>query len=110
MTGIDGLNFDERGLLPAIVQDGNDGSVLMMAWVNAEALERTLATGDVHFWSRSRQSLWQKGETSGNHLRLVEARVDCDADVLLFKVEPMGPACHTGHRSCFYRLLEVTDD
>jgi len=100
------LTFDERGLIPAVVQDATTGEVLMVAWMNTEALRLTQATGEVHFWSRSRQELWHKGATSGNVLRVQEIRVDCDADVLLLKVDPAGSACHTGERSCFYRRLE----
>ncbi len=96
------IAWDERGLVPAVVQDAATGQVLMLAYVNAEALRRTLATGETWFWSRSRQALWHKGETSGNVQRLVEARYDCDADTLLFRVVPAGPACHTGNQSCFY--------
>ncbi|MDI9369527.1 MAG: bifunctional phosphoribosyl-AMP cyclohydrolase/phosphoribosyl-ATP diphosphatase HisIE [Synergistota bacterium] len=99
------LNFDSRGLIPVIVQDVLSGEVLMMAWANRESLEATEATGDMTFWSRSRSELWVKGETSGNRLRLVELRADCDGDSLLALVEPAGPACHTGERSCFFRLL-----
>jgi phosphoribosyl-ATP pyrophosphohydrolase/phosphoribosyl-AMP cyclohydrolase len=101
LTLPDGLVFDGAGLLPVIVQDRASGDVLMMAWANAEALERTADTGLVHFWSRSRKELWRKGETSGNGLRVVEARADCDRDTLLLVVEPEGPACHTGTRTCF---------
>ena len=101
-TGIpDGLVFDEAGLLPVVVQDRASGDVLMVAWANAEALARTAETGLAHFWSRSRDSLWRKGETSGNGLRVVEARADCDGDTLLLVVDPEGPACHTGSRTCF---------
>lgn len=95
------LVFDSTGLLPVVVQDRASGDVLMVAWANAEALERTAQTGLAHFWSRSRQSLWRKGETSGNGLQVVEARADCDRDTLLLVVEPEGPACHTGARTCF---------
>jgi phosphoribosyl-AMP cyclohydrolase / phosphoribosyl-ATP pyrophosphohydrolase len=98
--------FDDRGLVPCVVQDVDRGSVLMVAWMNAIALERSRATGVMHFWSRSRNALWKKGETSGNTLALVELRVDCDADTLLAIVRPAGPACHTGERSCFYRELD----
>jgi phosphoribosyl-AMP cyclohydrolase / phosphoribosyl-ATP pyrophosphohydrolase len=98
--------FDDRGLIPCVVQDVDRGSVLMVAWMNAVALKRTQETGVMHFWSRSRNSLWKKGETSGNTLALVELRVDCDADTLLAIVRPVGPACHTGERSCFYRELD----
>jgi len=97
----DGLVFDEAGLLPVVVQDRASGDVLMVAWANAEALARTAETGLAHFWSRSRKSLWRKGETSGNGLHVVEARGDCDGDTLLLIVDPEGPACHTGSRSCF---------
>ena len=96
-----GLAFDDAGLLPVVVQDRASGDVLMVAWANAEALARTAETGLAHFWSRSRKALWRKGETSGNGLRVVEARADCDRDTLLFVVDPEGPACHTGARTCF---------
>lgn len=101
----DDLTWDAHGLLPAVVQDARTNEVLMVAYVNRESLERTLATGDAWFWSRSRGVLWHKGETSGNVQRIREVRVDCDADTLLFRVEPAGPACHTGERTCFYRAL-----
>ncbi len=100
--------FDDRGLIPCVVQDVDRGSVLMVAWMNAVALERTQETRVMHFWSRSRNSLWKKGETSGNTLELVELRADCDADTLLAIVRPAGPACHTGERSCFYREVDGT--
>jgi len=93
--------FDDRGLVPCIVQDAANGSVLMLAWMNAEALRLTRETGVVHFWSRSRQALWKKGETSGNTLAVVELRDDCDGDAILLRVDPAGPACHTGAESCF---------
>ncbi len=102
---MDDLRFDEQGLMPAIVQDARTGQVLMLAYMNREALERTLATGETHFWSRSRNTLWHKGATSGNTQRVVEIRVDCDNDTLLVLVEPRGPACHTGHTACFYRTF-----
>lgn len=95
------VRFDDRGLAPAVVQDAGDGTVLMVGYMNAEALARTLATGDVWFWSRSRGALWHKGESSGNYLRLVELRIDCDGDALLIRARPEGPTCHTGERSCF---------
>jgi phosphoribosyl-AMP cyclohydrolase / phosphoribosyl-ATP pyrophosphohydrolase len=95
------LTFDANGLLPVIAQDRATGDVLMVAYANAEALARTQATGFAHFWSRSRQALWMKGETSGHRLRVVAARADCDRDALLLVVEPEGPACHTGARTCF---------
>ena len=96
------LRFDSRGLLPAIAQDHESGEVLMLAWMNAEAVARTLETGRVTYWSRSRQAFWVKGETSGHLQQLVEMRVDCDRDCLLLLVRQEGPACHTGRRTCFY--------
>jgi len=102
------LKFDDHGLIPAIVQDNATGEVLMFAFMNAESLKRTLETGQVWFWSRSRQELWHKGATSGNTLTVGEIRMDCDEDALLLKVDPAGPACHTGERSCFYRGLDPT--
>ena len=99
------LTFDDRDLIPAVVQDAKTGDVLMVAWMNAESLRLTQETGYATFWSRSRQELWKKGATSGNLQRVQEIWVDCDADTLLLKVEPAGPACHTGHQSCFYRQL-----
>lgn len=101
------LQFDSRGLIPAVVQDVQTGQVLMVAWMNQEALGLTIETGEAHFWSRSRQSLWHKGATSGNIQKVSELRVDCDADTLLLLVEPAGPACHTGEVSCFYRSLAL---
>ncbi len=100
--------FDERGLAPAIVQDVHTGQVLMLAWMNTEALKLTLQTRQAYFWSRSRQELWRKGATSGNTLEVVEVRIDCDQDAFLILVIPAGPTCHTGHTSCFYR--KVTND
>lgn len=99
------LKFDAAGLIPAIVQDARDGTVLMLAYMNRESLERTLATGETWFWSRSRRELWHKGGTSGHVQRVREIYYDCDADALLVLVEQHGPACHTGERSCFYRRL-----
>jgi phosphoribosyl-ATP pyrophosphohydrolase/phosphoribosyl-AMP cyclohydrolase len=99
------LKFDERGLIPAIVQDALTGRVLMMAWMNAESLRRTQESGEVWFWSRSRNELWHKGATSGNVLRVRELRADCDGDTLLIRAEPAGPACHTGKESCFFTPL-----
>ncbi len=96
------LQFDEHGLIPLIVQDWRDGTVLMMAFMNEDALRQTLRTQRVHFWSRSRQRLWKKGETSGHELIVKKLYVDCDSDVLLVKAEPIGPTCHTGKRSCFF--------
>ncbi|WNO52818.1 phosphoribosyl-AMP cyclohydrolase [Stakelama saccharophila] len=98
--------FDSAGLITAVVTDVADGAVLMLAHMNADALARTLDTGEATFWSRSRQRLWKKGESSGNVLRVVEARVDCDQDAVWLRCEPAGPACHTGARSCFYRRIE----
>jgi phosphoribosyl-AMP cyclohydrolase len=97
--------YNEQGLVPAIVQDSQTREVLMMAWVNAGAYHLTCQTGQAHFWSRSRSSLWLKGETSGNIMTVVEMRIDCDEDTLLLLVRPAGPACHTGNISCFYRQI-----
>ena len=97
------IAFDERGLVPCIVQDWDTGEVLTLAYMNAESLRLTRETGEVHFFSRSRQELWHKGATSGNAMRVKSIRYDCDGDALLALVEPAGPACHTGERSCFYR-------
>ncbi len=97
------IRYDAAGLIPAIVQDAATGQVLMLAWMNAESLRRTVATGETVFWSRRRQEFWHKGATSGNVQRVVELCVDCDGDTLLVLVEPAGPACHTGAISCFYR-------
>jgi phosphoribosyl-AMP cyclohydrolase / phosphoribosyl-ATP pyrophosphohydrolase len=95
--------WDDRGLVPAIVQDAATGAVLMMAWMNAEALRLTRETGFAHFWSRSRARLWKKGETSGHTLAVAEVRIDCDADAILVRATPAGPACHTGQPTCFFR-------
>ncbi len=100
------LTYDAQGLIPAIAQDSESGEVLMMAWMNAEAVARTLKTGRVTYWSRSRQALWIKGETSGHVQNLVEFCVDCDRDCLLLRIEQTGPACHTNRRSCFYTVIE----
>mgnify|MGYP001544516254 CR=1 FL=1 len=99
--------FDAAGLVTAIVIDAETHVLLMVAHMNDEAIARTRETGQAHFWSRSRASLWRKGETSGNGLTMVEMRVDCDQDALLLRVKPAGPACHTGRRSCFYRRVEA---
>ena len=99
------VRFDAAGLVAAVAQQHDTGEVLMMAWMNADALAETLATGRVCYWSRSRGSLWRKGESSGQVQRLVEMRVDCDGDTLLLRVDQTGVACHTGHRSCFYRAV-----
>jgi phosphoribosyl-ATP pyrophosphohydrolase/phosphoribosyl-AMP cyclohydrolase len=103
--------YDERGLVPCVVQDAATGTVLMLAWMNAEALRLTRETGVVHFWSRSRGALWKKGETSGNTLAVAELRVDCDRDAVLVRARPAGPACHTGATACFFTLDDGrTDD
>ena len=99
------LTYNDQGLIPCIAQDAESGDVLMMAWMNAEAVAQTLATGRVTYWSRSRQSFWIKGETSGHIQKLVELRVDCDRDCLLALVHQTGPACHTNRRSCFYTAI-----
>jgi phosphoribosyl-AMP cyclohydrolase len=98
--------WDGAGLITGVVTDAGTGELLMVAHLNDEALRLTLATGEAHFWSRSRGRLWKKGETSGNVLRVIEARIDCDQDALWLRVEPAGPVCHTGARSCFYRRVE----
>ena len=103
------LKFDEKGLITAVLQHHTTREILMVAWMNAEALELTLQTGEAHFWSRSRQELWHKGGTSGNIQRVTEIRVDCDGDTLLLQVDPAGPACHTGAMSCFFGRLEIGD-
>ncbi len=99
------IKWDERGLIPAIVQDAHTKQVLTLAYMNAESLQKTLEIGETVFWSRSRSALWHKGETSGNTQKIVAMSIDCDADALLLLVEPAGPACHTGEISCFYRSL-----
>ncbi|MFZ1662671.1 MAG: phosphoribosyl-AMP cyclohydrolase [Paracoccaceae bacterium] len=99
------LRYDAHGLIPAIAQDADNGDVLMMAWMNREAVEATLATGRVTYWSRSRKALWIKGETSGHVQELVDFRVDCDRDCLLVVIRQTGPACHTNRRSCFYTAI-----
>jgi len=104
-TLFDIIKFDANGLVPAIAQQHDTGEVLMMAWMNRAAIEETLATGRVCYWSRSRQALWRKGESSGQVQSLKELIVDCDGDTLLLKVDQVGVACHTGRRSCFYRAV-----
>ncbi len=99
------VNFDERGLVPCIAQDAESGEVLTLAYANAEALRLTVDTGEVHFFSRSRERIWRKGEESGHVLKLKQLRLDCDGDAIVALVEPTGPACHTGERSCFFREL-----
>jgi phosphoribosyl-ATP pyrophosphohydrolase/phosphoribosyl-AMP cyclohydrolase len=109
MADVSEVRFDERGLAPAIVQDAGTGQVLMLAYMSAESLQRTLESGETWFWSRSRGELWHKGATSGNVQRVVDVRLDCDGDAILVRVEPAGPACHTGAHSCFFRSLEVRE-
>ena len=103
------IKWDTKGLVPAVVQDADNGDVLMVGYMNEEALKRTLTTGDVWFYSRSRQELWHKGETSGNFIRTVEVWRDCDNDTLLVKAKPVGPVCHTGNRTCFFQKLGKED-
>jgi phosphoribosyl-ATP pyrophosphohydrolase/phosphoribosyl-AMP cyclohydrolase len=111
MTGkTDPIRFDEAGLVPCVVQDFASGEVLMLAYMNEEALRLTRESGEAHFFSRSREELWRKGETSGNVLRVRQLRYDCDGDAVVAIVDPAGPACHTGERSCFYRDLEGSAD
>lgn len=99
------VKFDARGLVAAVAQDISTGEVLMMAWMNREALEKTIETKDVYYWSRSRDTLWRKGETSGHTQKLKEFYVDCDGDTVLLKVEQTGPACHTGNKTCFFNKI-----
>ncbi len=105
MSVYDNLKFNSDGLIPAIIQDNDNGRVLMMAWMNRASLEATVATGKTHFWSRSRQKFWIKGETSGHTQNVKDIAFDCDGDTLLIKVEQTGAACHEGYRSCFFRSL-----
>ena len=106
-TWLDAVKWDDRGLVAAVAQDQTSNEVLMLAWMNRESLQRTLATGDAHYWSRSRQALWKKGETSGHIQHVKELRLDCDGDAILMKVEQVGDvACHTGRRRCFFNLLD----
>lgn len=105
MSGLDEIKYDDGGLVPAVVQQHDSGEVLMVAWMNAEALRRTLDSGTTWFWSRSRQEFWNKGATSGNTQHVKEVRYDCDGDTLLVLVNAAGPACHTGERTCFFRVL-----
>ena len=100
------LKFNEDGLVPAIVQDAKSGRVLMMAWMNAQSIDRTIATGTTHFWSRSRKTIWMKGETSGHKQTVKRISLDCDGDTLLIEVDQEGAACHEGYRSCFFRAYE----
>ena len=111
MFFIDNLHFDKNGLIPAIAQDWIDGSILMMAWMNKESLIKTLESGEVHYWSRSRKELWHKGKTSGHFQKLKGIRADCDSDTLLLSIEQVGSiSCHTGKRSCFFKNLETNKD
>ena len=105
----DNIKFDEKGLVPAIVQDADTGEVLMLGYMNRDSLRRTLDSGEVWFYSRSRQELWHKGETSGNRLIVRSLWQDCDSDTVLVKAHPLGPVCHTGNRSCFFRTLTEQD-
>ncbi|MDO9486922.1 MAG: phosphoribosyl-AMP cyclohydrolase [Sphingomonadaceae bacterium] len=98
--------FDERGLVQAVATDADSGELLMVAHMNAAALQRSIETGEAHYWSRSRQEVWHKGATSGHVQKIVEMRVDCDQDAIWLKLRPAGPACHTGERSCFYRVID----
>ena len=105
MSFFDQLKFDSNGLIPAIIQEAGTGRVLMMAWMNRASLEKTIETGLTHFWSRSRQKFWMKGETSGHVQRVKDIAFDCDGDTLLIQVEQVGAACHEGYRSCFFRSM-----
>jgi len=102
------ISFDDKGLIPAVIQDADSGQVLMLGYMNEESLERSLAENKACFWSRSRQELWLKGETSGNYLEVQEIRIDCDGDALVLRCKPAGPTCHTNETSCFYR--QVSND
>ncbi|MFC1917600.1 phosphoribosyl-AMP cyclohydrolase [Chloroflexota bacterium] len=102
---INNLKFDEKGLLPAVVQDDETGEVLMLGYMNEEAVRRTLESGDAWFYSRSRQEMWHKGATSGNFIRVKSVWIDCDADTILVKAKPVGPICHTGNKTCFFQEL-----
>jgi len=106
MSFYEKLKFDDNGLIPAIVQEQNSGRVLMMAWMNRASLEKTIETRKTHFWSRSRQKFWMKGEESGNTQTVKDVAFDCDGDTLLIQVEQNGPACHEGYKSCFFRSTE----
>ena len=108
MSAVEGIRFDKRGLVPVIAQDATTSAVLTLAYANREAVEKTLASGEAHYYSRSRDELWRKGATSGNTQKVVEVRLDCDGDALLYRVEPRGPACHTGEESCFFTTVDGT--
>ena len=103
------IRYDEKGLVPVVAQDASTDEVLMLAYASREAVEKTLSSGEAHYYSRSREEIWRKGETSGNTQKVVEVRLDCDGDALLYRVEPAGPACHTGERSCFFTSLAGSD-
>ncbi len=109
MSATEGIRYDERGLVPVVAQDASTGEVLMLAYADEEAVEKTIETGEAHYHSRSRGELWRKGETSGNTQRVVEIRLDCDGDALLYRVEPAGPTCHTGENSCFFTSVAGSD-
>ena len=106
---LDAVSFNADGLIPAVAQQRDTGEVLMLAWMNREAIAETVRTGEVHYWSRSRNALWHKGETSGQVQKLVDMRLDCDSDTLLLVVDQTGVACHTGRRTCFYRSFNGAD-
>jgi len=108
VSAVEGIRFDGRGLVPIIAQDATTSAVLTLAYANREAVEKTLASGEAHYYSRSRDELWRKGATSGNAQKVVEVRLDCDGDALLYRVEPRGPACHTGEESCFFTTVDGT--
>ena len=108
MTMLEGIRYNERGLVPVVAQNASTGEVIMLAYANRKAVEKTVETGEAHYHSRSRGKIWRKGETSGNTQRVVEVCLDCDGDALLYKVEPAGPACHTGESSCFFTSLTST--
>ena len=103
------IHYDEKGLVPVVAQDASTGEVLMLAYASREAVEKTLLSGEAHYYSRSREEIWHKGATSGNTQQVVEVRLDCDGDALLYRVDPVGPACHTGERSCFFTSLADSD-
>ncbi len=109
MTAAREIRYDEKGLVPVVAQDASTGEVLMLAYASREAVEKTLSSGEAHYYSRSREEIWRKGETSGNTQKVVEVRLDCDSDALLYRVDPAGPACHTGERSCFFTSLAGSD-
>jgi phosphoribosyl-ATP pyrophosphohydrolase/phosphoribosyl-AMP cyclohydrolase len=109
VSATEGIRYDEKGLIPVIIQDANTGEVLTLAYANEEAVRKTIETGEAHYYSRSRGELWHKGETSGNTQKVVEIRLDCDGDALLYRVVPRGPACHTGEYSCFFTPIVEVD-